>query len=364
MKKPVWRLVGVLCVLGLFAVVNSGHAMQEHVGEVLSDIHFSGLIEVGGAWQDFDYDEGGSDDASDLCLTTLELEAEAEINEWVSVAALLLYEDATSFEGENDETDVDIEEATVTIGNPDEYPYYLTAGKMVVPFGALFTHFPDDPLMDVPVTLVMGETIEKAVLVGATCPLGFTLSGYVFSGDVDEDEDNNVESYGLDVNYAMEDEEGLDLLIGASYISNIADSDVIEETLEHHGVEEIEDYVDGFDLYFLADWAGFFLGAEYMTALDDFDHDELHTAGGDGAEPEVWNIEAGYNLEWGRNLEIALKYAGSDEAEGLDIPEDRYGLCLNQEIWEGVVGSVAYLHDEYENDDERDVLYGQIAVEF
>jgi hypothetical protein len=80
----------------------------------------------------------------------------------------------------------------------------------------------------------------------------------------------------------------------------------------------------------------------------------------------VWNLEAGYMLDWGKDkeLEIVLKYAASDEAEALDLPEDRYGLCLNQELWKGVVGSIAYLHDEYEDDDERDVVYGQIAVEF
>jgi len=368
MKKPVWRLVGVVCVLGLFVITTNVRAMEESVGEVLSNIHFAGLIEVGGAWQDFEYAGGGSDDASDLCLTTLELEAEAEVNEWVSAAALMLYEDPTSFEGENDESGLDIEEATVTIGNTEKYPAYVTAGKMVVPFGALLTHFPDDPLMDVPVTLVMGETIEKAVLVGVECPLGFSLAGYVFNGDVDEaEEENQIESYGLDVHYSNEDLNGVALLIGASYISNLADSDGIEEHLEeafeHHGVEGIDEYVAGFDAYLQAGCGDFFVDAEYMTALDDFEHHEL-AANGEGAEPAVWNLEVGYNLDWGKHLEMVAKYAGSDEAEALDIPEDRYGLCLNQEIWEGVVASIAYLHDEYENDDERDVVYGQIAVEF
>jgi hypothetical protein len=378
MKKQIWTMVGAVVVLGLLCMTGNTSAteqsiVEESVGEALSDIHagqsardilsnihFRGLIEVGAAWQDRD----STDDASDLCLTTLALEAEAEVTEWVDVAALFLYEDPTSFEGENDETDVFIEEAVVTIGNTDRYPYYLTAGKMVVPFGALFTHFPDDPLMDVPVTLRLGETIEKAVLVGAVCPLGFSASAYLFNGDVDEaHEESNVESYGFDVQYANEDLNGIDLLIGASYISNIADSDGLEEALEHEGVHEIEDYVAGFDAYVRAGFSDFFIEAEYMAALDDFDHQEV-PANGEGAEPMVFNVEAGYVWDWGKELEIVLKYAGSDEAEVLDLPEDRYGICLNQELWKGVIGSIAYLNDEYENDDERDVVYGQIAVEF
>jgi hypothetical protein len=227
---------------------------------------------------------------------------------------------------------------------------------MYVPFGALLTRFPDDPLMNVPVTLVLGETREKALLVGMEHE-GFSVSAYVFNGDVNEaGEENHVESYGFDANYSVEDLEGLDLLIGASYISNIADSDGLEEEL----AGPIKDYIDGFDVYAHVGFAGFFVDAEYMTALDDFAAGELASV---EVEPAVWNVEAGYNLDWGKNLEIVLKYAGSDEC-GEFIPEDRYGICFNQDIFEDVIVSLAYLNDEYENNDEADVVYGQIAVEF
>ena len=64
-----------------------------------------------------------------------------------------------------------------------------------------------------------------------------------------------------------------------------------------------------------------------------------------------------------------MKYAGSDESEGVGFPEDRYGLCLNQEIFEGVIASLAYLNDDFDSDDvdgrdDRDVVYGQVAIEF
>jgi hypothetical protein len=106
-----------------------------------------------------------------------------------------------------------------------------------------------------------------------------------------------------------------------------------------------------------------------MTALDEFDPTELAKANGEGAEPSLWNIEAGYNWDWCKNLEIVLKYAGSDETESLGFPEDRYGIGFNQEIFEGVIGSVAFLKDEYHSGDadDRDDGYtalGQIAIEF
>ncbi len=51
---------------------------------------------------------------------------------------------------------------------------------------------------------------------------------------------------------------------------------------------------------------------------------------GSGLRPSVWNIEAGYNYDWGRNLEIVLKYAGSDDTEDLGFPRSRYGIGFNQ----------------------------------
>lgn len=384
MKKQVCIISTMIFVFGLLIVTANAQELNRDTlkaeikkelkeemrgeGGILSriqeHIRIGGLIEVGAAWQDVEYQDGSSKDESDLCLTTVELGIEAEVNEWVNAGALLLYEDPTSFEGEDDETSVDLDEAWVTIGNTEAYPLYFSAGKMYVPFGALLTHFPDDPLIDQPLTLVLGETSEKAALLGVEHQ-GFSVSGYLFDGDVDEvGEDNHIESYGFDANYSFDDEEGFDLLVGVSYLSNIADSDGLSEE-----IDEVEDYVGGFDAYLHVGYADFFVDVEYMTATDDFDPTELATGDGDGAEPAVWNVEVGYNWDWGRNLEIALKYAGSDESEHLGFPEDRYGICLNQEIFESVIVSLAYLNDDFEDDDidgrdDRDVVYSQIAIEF
>jgi hypothetical protein len=331
------------------------------MGAIQDLLQLSGLIEFGGAWQDVRYADGTDVDQSDLALTTLELTAEAEVNDRAGVGITLLYEDP-SF---GDETSVDLDVAMLSIGNTEEFPLYFSVGAMYVPFGALLTHFPDDPLIDAPLTLLLGETREKAVLVGVE-HRGLSVSGYLFNGDMDETgQDDQIESYGFDANYSCGDEGVWDILIGASYISNLADSDGLAEAL---AVSSIEEYVSGFDFYLHLGYAGFFFDAEYMTATDNFRPSELATDG-QGAEPAVWNFELGYNLGWRGNLEIALKYAGSEESGALGFPEERYGIALNQEIFEGAIVSLAYLNDKYEDDDidardQRDVVYGQIAVQF
>jgi len=346
------------------ATTEHAHAGAESIlGHIEDTIHIHGLLEFGGAYRSVDMNVGGHEQDSDLAMTTVELGIAAEVNDWVSAEIALLYEDPTF--GDNGDANFEVDTAIITIANPDVTPGFLMAGKMFVPFGALLEHFPNDPLIHAPLALLLGETNEKALLIGAELE-GFTVSAYVFNGDVEEgDGDNVIESYGFDANYAFEDEaQDLDMLVGASYISNIAESDGLEEAL----TGTIESYTPGAAVYFHVGLQGFFFDAEYMTATEDFGVGELNM-GTASAKPEVWNLEAGYNYNWWRNLEITLKVAGSDDCEGLGFPRERYGINFNQEIFDDTVFSVGYMYDYYDKDDTnnrntQDLVFSQIAVEF
>jgi len=366
LKNRIKRLETLQKDLDKKAEKAESEAPEPEVGllnKIMDRISIGGLVEVGAGYKAVDNKDGSDDDSSDINLTTVEIGVELAVNNWINLETVFLYEDP--FEGEESSFDLDV--GTVTLGNPDEYPFYVSAGKMYVPFGALLTHLPDDPAVDQPMTLLMGEASEKAALVGYENS-GISLSGYVFNGDMDESGDNTIESFGFDANYTTSEESPVELLVGASYISNIADSDGLTDYISG-SVDELADYVGGLDAYLHLGFNNFFFDAEYMTALDEFDPTELAIANGSGAEPSVWNIEAGYNWNWGKNLEIVLKYAGSDETEALGFPEDRYGIGFNQEIFDGVTGSVAFFRDEYhrgdaDGRDDRFTALGQIAIEF
>ena len=67
---------------------------------------------------------------------------------------------------------------------------------------------------------------------------------------------------------------------------------------------------------------------------------------------------------------MAFKIAGSDEAENLSIPGTRFGVVLNQEIFDNTIWSAGYLNDDFEKDifdnsteDQRSTLFTQIAIE-
>ncbi len=350
-------------------------------------IHMGGLIEVGGGWKNTKSQSSKHEEQSDITLATVELHVDAEITDWVSAEAVLLYEDALF--GGDDHDNFDVDEAVLTIGNTDSFPLYLAAGKMYVPFGALLTHFPDDPLTDIPLTLLLGETSQKAVLVGFE-KAGFSASAYVFNGDLEKGEEDHIDDYGFDIHYegrfvpgghityargekyAHEAEGGFDYLVGFSYISNIGESDGLSEAIEDNlGGNEIHESVPGIDAYFHVEYMGVFLDAEYMAAIRTFEENELSYRG-KGATPKVWNFEAGFNYNWWRNLEVVFKYAGSDKAP--ELPETRFGICFNQELYDNVIASLGYIHDEYEDYDpagdpdevldKKDMIFWQLAVEF
>ncbi len=266
--------------------------------------------------------------ASDFGLAEAALTVSGQLNEWVGGNVVFLVENPP-FE---DSSDVFVEDAFITLGNTEKYPVYAQIGIFYVPFGALLTHFPDDPLVDVPVTLYFGETEEHALLLGFE-KQGFAASFYVFNGDVEEENDssNQIEDFGLDLNYTYEDEEqGLSILVGGSYISNVADTDGLSE----HFSDGVKDKKGGVALYGEISFKNFFVLGEYMTALDDLiPARETH-----GYEPSVWNIEAGFNYEGLiKPVEVTFKYAGgNNDAQELDFPESRYGVAVNVDLFENV----------------------------
>ena len=328
----------------------------------IDKFNFGLLIESGVV--DRDQNANGEDE-NDISLTTVSLSIEAIVNKWVSGETNFLYEDPGF---SDDDASLDVEEGFITIGNLDEFPFYAKVGNFYVPYGAVLTHFPDDPLMDVPVTLAFGELNERALLAGFE-KWGLSLSAYVFNGSVEKkfDDADAIDSFGFDANYTYESEPNeLAIQVGASYLSNLADtngiSGVVPGTLER--------LVDGWAAYLSSSWGKFFLDAEYMGALDEFRVAELADENGMEAEPSVWNIEFGLNHDWWRNLEVAFKIAGSDEAENLSIPETRFGVVLNQEIFDNTIWSAGYLNDDFEKDifdnsteDQRSTLFTQIAIE-
>lgn len=345
------------------AELKSGGGTSSSGGGWFQGIEVGGLIEVEAGYNDSD--ESGADSESDIYVPTVEIGIAAQVNDWVGAEVVLLYEEAFGNDSDED-TDLEIDVATITIADPDG-PWFVTSGRQYVPFGTYETNLISDPL-----TLEIGETRESAILAGMESN-GFAGGVYIFNGDIDEDGDNDIDSFGAFAGYSHENE-NVAFAVNGGYISNIADSDGLQDTINDNidaVPVDFDDHVGGFTVDAMVETGPFVFIAEYTTATDDFTSDELAFRG-DGAEPSAFNIEAGYNFMLaGRDATVAIAYQETDEAVGLGLPEERVAAAISVEIMDSTTLSFEWANDDdYSTADGGtgeaggDTVTGQLAVEF
>ena len=325
------------------------------LGDWAKKITLSGAVEVEAGYEDFHFDDPAQSDekSSDIVLATVELGIDVDIVKHVKGHVLWLYE-------EDDTDPVALDEGMIIIDGEDVVPLYLNAGKMYVPFGNFESHFISDPL-----TLELGETNESAIKVGFAnewADVGFA----VFNGDINEaEEDDGIESYVINAVLTLPEGtvSGFGLTGGVSYISNIADSDGMQDVLgEEFDTEEIEDYIGGLSAFVSVSYDDrFFFEAEYVGATDKFEEEDLGLEPDEKFEPTAFNVELAYAVTG--DLEVAVRYEGTDDTLNL-LPEKQYGAAVTYSLFESTSLAFEYLHGEFENDDERDLFTCQLAIEF
>lgn len=341
---------------------------------VADSLSIGGVIEVVANHTNSDGWSGES--ASDIVLDTFELGIEASAGDWVSGSVLFLYEDA-------DDDNLNVDEAFITIANSEVTPFYLSAGRLYVPFGNFESNMISDP-----VTLTLAETREDVVQVGFETEDGFYGSAYIFNGDADEAtgnysglDNNKIDNYGLNFGYAMANDD-FSLDVGAGYINNIATSDNLQDAVGGNalcaGDGCVKDYVGGMSLHAIAGIGNFNLIGEYVTAMDDFEAGEISSVNADKLKPSAWNIEGAYNFELaGKEAVVALGYQKSKDmyldAGATDFFEKAWLASISVGILENTTLAAEWRHaDGYSevknavgNDfDDEDLLQVKLSYEF
>ena len=309
---------------------------SNRIGEYIT---FGGAIEVEASWsEDF---EGAS--SSSVDLATAEFSFEAQVSKWARGVMAIEWDD--------DDDKLTIDETFIFIGNTDEIPVFLQAGRFIVPFGIYEGNTISDPL-----TNEAFETKEDAVLAGFESN-GFYANAYVFNGETNEGGgDDIIEHFGGNLGYHMASDT---MKFGSSidFISSIFDSDGLTDGFQ----DSLDsDYAPGLAVHTIFEMDGFGIIGEYITALDDVD----------GIEPKAWQIEGFYETEVrGRGLIFSLGYSETEELGGI-LPESRIAAALGVDLFDGVGLTFEYLHEEdYEEVDNgtgeaADAFTTQLAYEF
>ena len=324
-------------------------------------LHWAKRIDISGAVE-VDANSQNNGVGETLTVSTAMLNLDTRINNWSSAHISLLHEGDA-------EHPIVVDEASVTIGNPDHTPVYVTAGRMVLPFGNFSTQLLSDPL-----TLELAETAETALLIGFQRD-GWTGSGYLFNGDSKVIGDgNSLDQFGLSLGYEITTD-AMSIEMGLGYINSMEDSDGITtalaldaNTANGADIANMSDTIGGVGVHANVTVGPYSLNAEYITALNRFDKRRGELSNTYDARPRAWNTEIGYTFNMlNRETTVALGYQGSREAVGIGPNAmDRYIGGASVEIDKNTTLGVEYFHDKgyADKDKDTDSATVRLAVSF
>lgn len=244
---------------------------------------------------------------SDITLATVEIGIDTAIHDSVSAHILLLHEE--------DDTDLELDEGTLTVTQLGGTPIALTAGQMYISFGNFESHMISDPL-----TLVLGETRESVVQFSAETD-GLYGSLFTFKGATRRaDQSDRIKSLGANIGFTIENND-FNLDTGISYISNMAETDALEAAVNNSTA--LTDAPAGHGVYITVNHGPLTLIGEYIGTDDSFAAVDLIFNSANAA-PNTYNIETGYQiLFFDKESTVALAAQGSREAQALGLPESR-----------------------------------------
>ncbi len=144
------------------------------VGSNINDsVALGGTLEIVAGWSE-DFDDTS---AGDVLLNTAEFDLELSVNDWTRARLAIEYDDGkdvsfVSTGGFEESVDrINLDAAFITIGDPQRFPLYLTAGRIILPF-SISTGNPVADVLTIedPLTISGFEQRQVAIGIGAEFP--------------------------------------------------------------------------------------------------------------------------------------------------------------------------------------------------
>ncbi len=327
--------------------------------EMNDRVNISGNVDVLGYSSDFDTRTSGKEDTSDIIIDQVRLQLDIDVSEYVDATIALQYEDYqpgggfAPFGGGSSDTDADgdveIDEAYITIG--DEEGVYLIAGRQYFDFGNVdeYGHFINDSL-----TRQLYETRDTGIT-GGWKGEGLDFNLFAFNGQEEASRsngsDNKIDAWGASISYSVEQED-LNVEFGASYINNLLQAQNTAavaglDLVGTNGVYNDSDSPDAYGVYATLSSGVFWIGAEYVSALDDLGTNVAPGFTINTVQPAAFTLEAAltcpisdheYTLagKFEQNHDLDDAFNNVEEIWGLGVSTELYEntkLSLNYENW-------------------------------
>lgn len=291
----------------------------------------------------------------DINLSGVELDILANVDEFASAFAAMVYDNASPMQGyRTSNSNIYLDRGFLTLGDLNSLPVYFTIGQFFVPFGHYDSYMISDSFLK-----TMARAKQRTALLGFSKD-GFYASTYLFAGDSFIDNNKTINNFGFSLGHKYESK-NFQTNVGAGFINNIADSEGIQETNAPMGFqgfsydsigttgakyENLQHQVSAIDFYGNVYLYGHFnILGEFVTTLRSFSPTDL-SFNGKGASLSALNTEAAYTFKiFNRPATFAVGYEQTWQALGINLPQ--YGLITEASIsiWRDTVEKIEYRHD-------------------
>ena len=265
-------------------------------------------------------EQDGGNSTSDIVVDTFKLNIEADINEMVSVASVLKYDDA--------DQDIQLDEAYAVIGNDDTFAT-LTAGKTAIPVAAI-----NDAGWTSPLTDDFFDITEGMAMV--------SFGGDMVAADVythNNGEGDSINTVGLNV--ALTPAEGVTL--GAGYINDLNDTTNDLNTL-------VASSEDAWRLNAMLETGALAFTAEYLEV------------DGTTTDPSFLALNASYNTSL--MGEDATLYLGWSEVDDSNADAERTVVGIERAFGDNAAVVAEIVRDEDNTGADTDTLNLVLVTEF
>lgn len=327
-------------------------------------VHISGNVDIVGFLDDNDEVDDGDDDyddSDDFYVDQVKLNIGLDIHDYVKGHVALRIEEGANKPGgdtykpggDAPDDDILLEEAYISIGNPDG-GLYLNVGRMYMPFGNYATNFIFDTE-----TQQLGEIRDTGLQVGYTTG-AIDVSYFVFNGEAEQADgtgnDDDINTWGLSANYTIEQED-MTLNLGAGYLNNLYQA---QESNDWYGNStEYDHEVDAYNVYATLTTGPLMASYEVVQAMRNNDL---------GEDPASQHIELGITVPVGeREYLLMAKYEDNDQNSETSIDEV-WGLGIATDLYTNTRLTLNYEaqrhSDAVDTETDRNIVAAELSISF
>jgi len=288
--------------------------------EITEWLSVSGLLELEDERQRNDFSDNQSRTEDQRAALTLQIGLDFTITQALRAEIIL------QAESDGVENHSQLDEGFLSAEIED---WGFEVGRHSLPFGEYYSHFVSGPLLE------FGETIADSLIIDYKITDRVDLGGFVFDSDVGRQTDRRGLDWGAHIEFSSDDDA---LVLGASYLSDLAESDQ-KFLAEENNI--FERRVPAWNAYGLYAFNKFEISVEAVRAIREFAEFES-----DRDKPSAYNIEIAYFPT--TNVQVAFRIEHTDEFS--DAPHQQYGISTTWRPVDNFSISVDYLRASFKSD--------------